>query len=773
MADDILNEKEIENLINQGKGKEAYDLLTKSVDSLKGAIKEGRDVGASFEDILKKINELGPKVGKSLNYTSDKTNNLTGSFIEGLKVANAFFHVIGSGSTVFEQIGRSASDATATINSKFSNIDILGSGGKKIKEQLLNFFKPAAGSGGIIGSLGDLAAKGGKTFLEGLDRISESADRVGKMRSAFVGMQAAVGDLGDVFDNSGQIAESFDRRIQKINNDIVQATIATGLDSAEIAKYFQQMGKGIPDSLTTSVQTSKGAVSEFYAAVDIAAATGKNLQNVINDLEGAYSNFNLTGQKAIDFISSIASVSSDLKTPLGATEQSIKHMAEQFAYLGDNTGGAVRAFGQFVPALRDAGLSPQQAINIFNDMTASISGMTTASKAFLAQRSGLGGGLQGAFKIDNLIAQGKSDEVLNMAVKNLQKQFGKTVTLEQAGQSQAAANQYQRQLKYLESTAFGSLIKNEKQAAAFFKAMQSGSITKQMANNILTGEDATKKITARGEAIREKTENPLNKLLRPAIAETEAMGMENDFKATETLNNLLNGYGKSNLGKDLSSLKTDVARETSNVVNRYSDPSTGYSDIKDGIVRYMDSVIGGTFGKKDAAGNTVKEQPKSPPSRAPQSPELQKTLQQNFQKTTTTIPAQASAITRPLTAADRIGIAIGKIPDSNAKKDTTVKTATASNDTVVRRAVDQNMRNTTAQSAIPIKNIQTAATAAPQPVVAKLETTNLNITGQLKVTCVHCNQEMESANLENAKIAAVEEASNANRQSVGSSARRI
>ncbi len=686
MADnDTISAENLNFLLNNGK--EVVEILQAAATG-----------SASFEEQLKSLSNQLTNTNAGFGANADKSALLKRSVIDTGSAILALTTNSKNSGSAFDTMAQHSSDATAKLSENAKEI-----GG--ITARIRGFFD-AFGANNPLSKLGTLLG-------DNLEGIIKATNRVQGMEQGIVSLGAATGNLDEIFGQDGGLSKSIDQTFQKFNNDILKTSEATGIGVGTIMEASKNLGR-VPEALRTSVSSGTQVMSELTAATKIAAATGRNISDVTDGIARSYENLNLKGQDAVDFLSSMADVSSKLHLPLDVTNKSIEDLANSYSFLTNNTDGAIKAFARFVPALQNTGLSPQKSIDMFKQMAHAVGEMGTAEKAFLAQRSGMGSGLQGAFKIDKMVQDGKLDEVMQMMQKNLQRQFGgRTVTLDDAATNQRDAVQYQRQLQYVKNSAFGNLVKDDKEASKLFKAMQSGDFQKEGAA-VLTGNAATQEITTRGTAMQDRNRTVISTI----STQVERIAMSNDQQLA-ALTRLVGGTAEgSRIGQTLK----DEAEKATAATGLVEKPLT--TDVKNNTVDQLLALTSafrglkeGYLGSKDQFGHAVREQEKVPAAHGP--------------KGTTHNPPLNEAIRQ-------------SVEGSSAKSSVTASTLQAATDTKY-------------QGSAQVRGM------APAP---------LQVTGKIEGICFNCKTQMDVGHIHNAVSQAVEDVAERDRQKIGSPARR-
>lgn len=465
--------------------------------------------GVSIEDISATIDILNGKVkdasdsftvlGANADMSSlqDPLDKLIGSFIKLEELVDQ--------SAIFKQFSVESGSA---INTVTANMDLL--------QKAMNA----------------LHLPGADLISKGIEGIISNANEAEKLETAYVALSAAGGDLGKVFDGQGGQLKDLSALTAAYTNTVAGAADATGL-SVHQSMEFANAIKTIPGFMDQFVRTGAQGTDTTTALVEsmkLMTGTGRSQSDVIKALNTAYDNLSQSqgkindgAQKGAEFLATVSSVSTGLKLRFDDVRSVMESVAEQFQFVGNETDAAARVLGRYTDALRETGLTSKASIDITQQMIKGINDLSVGTKAFMSLRAGGPGGLQGAFQIEQLLRQGKLDQVVQMAERNLrQAAGGRIVTQAEAASNPEAAAQFMRQRQLLQSGVFGigGGMKDD-QATRLLEALGKGD-TLAATKEIKTGQDALTAVTKQGTDIQTRNNNELktaNRFLeRNAIA---------------------------------------------------------------------------------------------------------------------------------------------------------------------------------------------------------------------------------------------------------------
>lgn len=399
------------------------------------------------------------------------------------------------------------------------HFDAIGSSAKGSQAQISELIKNTTIFDKLSSGLS--AANGGILFKkEDIQNYAKMLDASRNLQRGMLEAAGASGNLTEFLKKAGSEFQNLDAMANAYNTQVTTIAASTGRMPEEVGKFAKSLAlmPGALNDINTTTTIAGTKISMLEAAFRFADGTGQDTTTVFEDLAFAAEKIGLQGEDALQFLDRMKQASDATGLPMKDLREAIKASAEEFAMLGDNTDASINLMGRLAPALRDVGVAPSQVNKIFRDLTSSMSNMSTAQKAFLSSSTGGASGLQGAFQIEQMMAEGKVDEVFSKMQQNLRSKFGggPIVTREQASQSPEQASQYQRQVMLMMSPAMGGMAKDTSSAAKLIEAMSKGDLTgfaKGLKGDSEQEKDAALRSTMiTGSKIQEKTNTALNEL---------------------------------------------------------------------------------------------------------------------------------------------------------------------------------------------------------------------------------------------------------------------
>lgn len=388
----------------------------------------------------------------------------------------------------------------------------------KAIEGLTSLSKSAGASDSAIAQ----AAKGGVAGLSALAQsMLTAADNGLRLQNAVLQMAGATGNLDEAFKLAGPNLENMNALLSKHQDVITQAGAATGLPTAQIEKYYAQLG-AIPQSLGSLVKGSGDAnssVNMLAATMKVATGTGRNFSDVVDDLKIAFKEYGLVGEDALKFSAQMSKVANNLGVEMNVVKSALSGTADTFKMFATSqkdatamASGFANMLNTYAAALEHTGFSGTQAVEVVKSMIGQMGNLNIAQKSFLSAQSGGAGGLMGGFQIERMMREDPA-KVMKMIQDQLRKTSGPVVTHEQAEQSEGAARQYQKQLLMLQQGPFGSLAKGPQEAERLLAALGdmekgggAGAAAKALSPDVV--QDSMKQ----GTAIQEKSYTVLTEI---------------------------------------------------------------------------------------------------------------------------------------------------------------------------------------------------------------------------------------------------------------------
>ena len=213
------------------------------------------------------------------------------------------------------------------------------------------------------------------------------------------------------------------------------------------------------------------------AVIETATASGRNQADVMKDLKTAFQDFNIVGENALRFSVRMHDVSTRLKAPIEDVTNSLRGSADAFRMFATGQESASKSaeslantLNVYGAALESTGLSATAATEVAGNLSNQVAKLSTGQLAFISQQRGGPGGLMGAAQ-ETVKLQSDPGAVVADAMKTLQQQFGRIVTVQEAATSEAAASQNIKQTTMLQQL-LGPLAKDQPTANRLLEAMK-------------------------------------------------------------------------------------------------------------------------------------------------------------------------------------------------------------------------------------------------------------------------------------------------------------
>jgi hypothetical protein len=505
------------------------DINVEGIDKLRqqavDAYKQLEDKAKSitFDAIAGTLGNVTDALRKTIGTTAELRSNTIG-------VTSQFDNLARSMSTVialttkfdaFKNLQVQGGSAVETMGSQFDELIGRFGGWEQASKKMLG-----AGLGHIVA----MGKDGARAFLE-------SASSAQKLEMAHIGLLAATGQLNTVFDSNNNLVGNLNGQVARYGSLLADTSSITRENIKVVSDYAAQLGT-IPNVVGTLVDTGRGyedGLDGLAAAMTVARGAGRDYQEILKVLNTAYENIgNAQGpvtdnaQKGIQAFALMSEASNKLGLRFSDTQGFLEHVADSFKMIGNNTEGATNILARFSGALQNTGLTAKQSVDVVKTMVDSIKNLEIGTKALISVRSGGPGGLQGAFKVENMLREGKTDEVAKMLERSFKQQVGgRIVTQKEAEGSPQAAAQFMRQRELLKSGAFGGLAKDNDSATRLLEAIAKGPVETA---NALNAKDATKTVVEKGNEFQKQQVNLLDSLNNSL--DRSVMIQEQSFLAT-------------------------------------------------------------------------------------------------------------------------------------------------------------------------------------------------------------------------------------------------
>jgi hypothetical protein len=469
------------------------------------ALKKLQEIASSitFDSVTISLKGLSSQLERTIGNTRELRTNTLANTDAFDKLAKGIGTVVALTTKfdTFKNLQVQSANATQTMGDQFDQLITRMGGWGKASDKLLG-----AGLKGLV-SMGE----------EGARRFLESASSAQKLENAYINLQGATGKLGEVFDSNNNVAANLSAQVARYGAVLTNVSATTHENIKTVSDFAAQLGT-IPNVIGTLIDSGRGFENQLdglATALTLAKGSSRDTSEVLAVMKLAYENLGNPQGKVTDnalkgtqAFALMSEASNKLGLRFEDTRGYLSHVAEQFKNVGDNTQGATNILNRFSGALQSTGLTAKASIDIVQQMVDSMSKLEMGTKALISVRSGGPGGLQGAFRVENLLREGKTDEVAKMLERSFKQQVGgRIVTQKEAEQSPQAAAEFMRQRELLKSGAFGGLAKDNETATRLLEAISKGPI--ETANQ-LTAKDATKNVVEKGNELQKTQINMLD-----------------------------------------------------------------------------------------------------------------------------------------------------------------------------------------------------------------------------------------------------------------------
>lgn len=587
---------------------------------------------------------LGKLLDKVEDISKEFINAFTGSSVDAVKNYNSLLGTVGD---VYDKVSAKAKSAGmnfqvsmdgggAAIRNLTDPLDRLTT--RLIRASTIAPFSPMFdslkdGSGivgaainetqdftGVIDSLGKLGGRTGETIAQALGKLPvafiANANQAEKFEQSFIALSSAAGDMNSLFGRQGGLLVDLSAKTQNYANQVSAAAEVTGL-SVKQSLSFAGALKAIPGVMDQMIRTGTGAndsTTSLIGSMRVMTGLGisqgeviKGLTTAYEDLSGASGKVTDSAQRGAEFLADVSSVANTLGLRFDDVRGVMEKIADEFKFVGNQSDDAAKMLDRYSRALQETGLTGKASLSIVGSLTENINRMTIGTKAFLSLRTGGPGGLQGAFQIEQLLRQGRIDQVARMAEGALRQQFGGRIfTQAEAAQSPEAAAQFMRQRQLLQSGAFGigQGLGND-QATRLLEALGKQDFG-AVSETLKTGQDAVKQATDRGTQIQERNNTELKTIART----TERAAIAAEIQAGVLMRQLFGAAGPMGAptarGDAIRQTRTRAETQAFEAGRRSPEATTAEAFIKEQALLARQT-FGEAFTALEGVGSGLKE----------------------------------------------------------------------------------------------------------------------------------------------------------------------
>jgi len=320
----------------------------------------------------------------------------------------------------------------------------------------------------------EMAGKGATVFMEYAKGILQSADNGARLQNAFVQVSAAGGGLTKVLAAAGPELSGMNNLLAQQAAAMAKTEKATQLSSTEVEKYWAEIGKipGALQQVVVSNTATAGTTSALTAAIDVARGTGRSYSAVIEDVTKMYKAYGASVQEGLTFTARMTEVANRVGAPFEDVHRALTASADAFKMFvtageeaARNSGQIAQVMTDYSTALQKVGVSASNSVEMVQNMLTGVKNLGIEQKSFISMSTGGPGGLMGGFQIEKMIRENRIGDVMDKVMTSMQRQFGggKIVNFDEAAQSEAAARQYEKQIRLM--TSGPTKIVNDRESA--------------------------------------------------------------------------------------------------------------------------------------------------------------------------------------------------------------------------------------------------------------------------------------------------------------------
>lgn len=487
-------------------------------ESLENIIKivEAGDGIKGLTGYFSKASQAAGNLAKSSGAIAKATEKIKDQFAELRNISAESF---------FNKIIPAAQDA----KKEFSDLGLTGSGAAVALGLAVNSLSPkivnvaskfrsigsitdksTASLSGMAGSLKELGFL--TPGLEMAAAMGSTIDAAHAMENQLLNTVAAAGGMDEMLKTLGSNFANLSGKSIQFSDLTADVGTAVGMTAQQVRPYAVELMK-IPGALSEGIKgtTTVGSrFNEVEAVIKVARGTFQDVGEVIGFTKTAMNEFGSSTQSSLETVSRMYSAAQVLGLRMGDVKDFVTKTGSEFKYLGDNTGEAIDIMARLGPALMKSGLGPSAITDLVTTFTKGVADMDIAQKAFLAGQAGIGGGgLRGGLEIEQMMAEGKTDEVVGEMIEVLERLGGPFMSREEAlagGEGDVAKFEKQRAL--LTQGPFGQLAGSPEAASRLLASLKEGD-TKGLAEAIGGGQKEISNSLQRGTDISMRQTNEL------------------------------------------------------------------------------------------------------------------------------------------------------------------------------------------------------------------------------------------------------------------------
>lgn len=485
---------------------DSADMAGKAQDAFKSFGDTANAVASRLGGLGAQLTALNINLKTNQNLTQGQTAAFGLLATAALGARDSFESLTGVDTKNIGTFTTQLNDLKAVVGGNANAFSVGAAGAKSLADILAKAGRPVA-------EIEKAMMSGANTFLGYAQNVLLSADNALRLQNSIIQLSANTGNLTAIYDAAGDSLQNINSITQQYQKSVTDSITATGLSATQIEEYYGVLGN-LPGALTSTVKGGVGMnenVSMLTATIQYATGSGRKFVDVVDDMKTAFRDYNITGEKALQFTARMGEISNKFHIELDDVRGALKSTGDMFKMFGADAEGAAKMMNQYLGALQSTGISGRAAIEVVQGMTEGIKRMDIAQEAFLSAQTGGPGGLMGAFQMEKLL-QGPDGiaKVMDKVKQQMNRQMGQIVTLDQAAQSPQAAAQFTKQIMILQQGPLGSFAKDRQTAERILEAFASGKTGAAAVQSL--SDKVVQDNTKRGADIEAKSYTELTKI---------------------------------------------------------------------------------------------------------------------------------------------------------------------------------------------------------------------------------------------------------------------
>jgi hypothetical protein len=442
----------------------------------------------------------------------------------------------------------------------------------------------------------------------------ESADNALRLQNSIIQLAAKTGGLNEVLRVAGPNLENLNQLTATYQKSISDASTATDVSQDIMEQYYAQLST-VPKAMQAMVKSSSDStknVSLLTAATQYSIGSGRDYKDVVEDLRTALRNYNITGEEALRFTARMGEISNKFGLELSDVKTALSSTSENFKMFGNEAEGAAKMMNLYLGSLESTGLSGAASIDVIQGITTGLKNLGIAQKAFVSAQTGGPGGLMGGYQIEEMLREGKIDQVMEKVKATLTRHMGPLVSLKEAAESPQAAAQMTKQIAMLRQGPLGSFARDDQTAMRIIEAMKNQQSGKTLMTELSKpGEvGSTQEIMRTGVEFQKKSHTELTHI-RQLIQNTQ--GMAGIANLTTAQRNFTAGVGAPiREGEFASQYRRDMSRDMQKAATASGQTTQDLADaLSSGVMSTRQTVGRATAGLGADFESLVQEIPEA------------------------------------------------------------------------------------------------------------------------------------------------------------------